>query len=210
MMQDTSALNQQRHPIADDESVWLFGYGSLIWKAGFPYLERRRATIYGWERRFWQGSHDHRGTLESPGRVATLIASSGTPCHGMAYRISGETWSTWPLRIIRLSWGILLSRLLLSRLIAPTAQVARTVITCLTWPRRYARWPLRMTISWRWKGTCWRCVRLILKRSGQQPGKNHQPQHNAHDGAQQCTAQQSADAPPQCPQPDHQHQYAEK
>lgn len=98
MMQDTSALNQQRHPIADNESVWLFGYGSLIWKADFPYLERRRATIYGWERRFWQGSHDHRGSIESPGRVVTLIPSPDTACHGMAYRISGETLKPLDIR----------------------------------------------------------------------------------------------------------------
>lgn len=97
-MQDTSALNQQRHQIGDEESVWLFGYGSLIWKADFPYLERRRAAIQGWERRFWQGSHDHRGTPQSPGRVATLIESPDALCHGMAYRISGETLKPLDIR----------------------------------------------------------------------------------------------------------------
>ncbi|SDL27415.1 Cation transport regulator ChaC [Franzmannia pantelleriensis] len=90
MSLDTTHINHQRMPIADDAELWLFGYGSLIWKAGFPYLERRPAYIEGWARRFWQASHDHRGTPRAPGRVATLIHQPGALCHGMAYRISGE------------------------------------------------------------------------------------------------------------------------
>ncbi|XKE44495.1 gamma-glutamylcyclotransferase [Halomonas organivorans] len=91
MVQDTTALNRRMTHFDDRDSLWLFGYGSLIWKAGFPYLERRPACIRGWTRRFWQGSHDHRGTPEAPGRVATLVPEPGALCHGMAYRITPET-----------------------------------------------------------------------------------------------------------------------
>jgi cation transport regulator ChaC len=74
-------------------SVWLFGYGSLIFKADFPYIERRPANITGWTRRFWQGSHDHRGTEAAPGRVVTLVPDEGAVCAGMAYLITPEVFA---------------------------------------------------------------------------------------------------------------------
>ncbi len=85
---NTVDVNRQAARFEDRDELWLFGYGSLIYKAGFDYIRREPATISGWARRFWQGSHDHRGTPEAPGRVATLIEASGADCMGMAYRIT--------------------------------------------------------------------------------------------------------------------------
>ncbi|SEP09071.1 gamma-glutamylcyclotransferase [Aquisalimonas asiatica] len=90
MSVDTIAINRQRGAFEEQASFWLFGYGSLLYKAGFPYLECRPATIRGWSRRFWQGSHDHRGTPDAPGRVATLVEEAGAVCTGMAYRVTPE------------------------------------------------------------------------------------------------------------------------
>lgn len=71
----------------DGRPTWVFGYGSLIWKQDFPFLEARRARISGWARRFWQGSHDHRGLEHDPGRVVTLVPSPGARCDGRAFLI---------------------------------------------------------------------------------------------------------------------------
>ena len=92
MSHNTISLNKQRQPLDHLDSVWLFGYGSLIYKTDFEYLDCRPACIYGWERRFWQGSHDHRGTPEAPGRVLTLIEAPGARCAGMAYQVTPDTF----------------------------------------------------------------------------------------------------------------------
>jgi len=89
---DTTAINQRMNRFDGHHQVWLFGYGSLIYKADFPYVERRPASIRHWARRFWQGSHDHRGTPNAPGRVVTLIAEPGAVCAGMAYLITPQTF----------------------------------------------------------------------------------------------------------------------
>ena len=93
MSHNTVAINQRMNTFDGHHSVWLFGYGSLIFKADFPFLERRAASIAGWTRRFWQGSHDHRGTETAPGRVLTLVRDADAVCAGMAYLITPQVFA---------------------------------------------------------------------------------------------------------------------
>jgi len=67
--------------------MWVFGYGSLIWRPGFAFVEQRRARVLGWARRLNQGSDDHRGVPGALGRVVTLVRDAKTTCTGMAYRL---------------------------------------------------------------------------------------------------------------------------
>jgi cation transport protein ChaC len=71
---------------------WIFGYGSLVWRPAFPYVERRAASLRGWARRVWQGSPDHRGARDAQGRVLTLVPRPEALCWGVAYRVEDDAW----------------------------------------------------------------------------------------------------------------------
>jgi glutathione-specific gamma-glutamylcyclotransferase len=71
--------------------VWIFAYGSLLWRPDFPFVEALPGHIRGWSRRFWQGSPDHRGVPGAPGRVVTLTPTADALCWGLAYRLEEAT-----------------------------------------------------------------------------------------------------------------------
>lgn len=69
-------------------SLWVFGYGSLIWDPGFPVAERQIGRVTGWHRSFCMRSIHHRGTVEAPGLVLALDRAEGAVCQGVAFRVA--------------------------------------------------------------------------------------------------------------------------
>lgn len=68
-------------------TLWIFGYGSLIWHPGFPVAERQIARLSGWHRSFCMRSIHHRGTEDHPGLVLALDRADGAACDGVAFRV---------------------------------------------------------------------------------------------------------------------------
>jgi cation transport protein ChaC len=71
-----------------NEDLWVFGYGSLIWRPEFEFAERRAARVHGWHRALKMWSRINRGTPERPGLVFGLL--SGGCCRGVVFRIPRE------------------------------------------------------------------------------------------------------------------------
>lgn len=67
------------------QDLWIFGYGSLIWKPDFDYAERCPAKVHGWHRALKMWSRINRGTPDCPGLVFGML--SGGSCRGMVFRV---------------------------------------------------------------------------------------------------------------------------
>lgn len=68
--------------------IWVYGYGSLIWRPEFDYVERRHALLHGYHRSLCLWSRVNRGTPERPGLVFALDA--GGSCRGVVFRIAPQ------------------------------------------------------------------------------------------------------------------------
>jgi len=77
--------------IKNSQRLWVFGYGSLVWKTGFEFSSKKIGYIDDYVRRMWQGCHSHRGTPNSPGRVATLIKKENERVWGVAFELEGQS-----------------------------------------------------------------------------------------------------------------------
>lgn len=69
-------------------TMWVFGYGSLIWNPEFPVAERRIARAHGWRRSFCMRSIHYRGTEQDPGLVLALDRAEAAHCDGVAFAVA--------------------------------------------------------------------------------------------------------------------------
>jgi glutathione-specific gamma-glutamylcyclotransferase len=74
--------------IPEDEDIWLFAYGSLIWSPMIHFVEQRHAELYGFHRQFCMQTKMGRGTPERPGLMLAL--ENGGSCKGIAYRVAAK------------------------------------------------------------------------------------------------------------------------
>ncbi|WP_170466796.1 gamma-glutamylcyclotransferase [Ruegeria arenilitoris] len=68
-------------------TMWVFGYGSLLWNPGFPVVRSEHATLHGYARSFCMSSIHHRGTEDHPGLVLALDEQVDAHCKGLALAV---------------------------------------------------------------------------------------------------------------------------
>jgi cation transport protein ChaC len=76
----------EHHARQTDADLWVFAYGSLMWRPGFEFMESRPAMVHGWHRALCILSVRYRGTPDRPGLVLGL--DRGGSCRGWAYRVA--------------------------------------------------------------------------------------------------------------------------
>jgi cation transport protein ChaC len=74
--------------MTEDAPLWVFGYGSLMWRPGFAHEACEPALLRGYHRAFCVYSVHHRGTAARPGLVLGL--DRGGSCRGRAYRVAAR------------------------------------------------------------------------------------------------------------------------
>lgn len=81
-------LSDQLAKSPDPNGLWLFAYGSLMWKPEIAFDAARPAILEGWQRRFCLWQWRYRGCRERPNLMLALV--EGGACAGMAYRLEGS------------------------------------------------------------------------------------------------------------------------
>jgi cation transport protein ChaC len=86
--EEAALIERRRLNPPPGEDLWVFAYGSLMWRPGFDFLDRQPALLRGYHRAFCVISHHYRGTAEKPGLVLGL--DRGGACRGRAFRVAAK------------------------------------------------------------------------------------------------------------------------
>lgn len=85
---DKDLIASRRVTLEPGAELRVFGYGSLMWRPDFPYIDIVPASLHGYHRAFCIRSTHYRGTRENPGLVLGL--DRGGMCHGRMFRVKPE------------------------------------------------------------------------------------------------------------------------
>src|SRR5215468_3666576 len=96
---ELDAIAQRLLDECEGEPLWVFAFGSLIWKPSFEPVEAVRATALGWHRSFCIELIDWRGTPEQPGLMMAL--DRGGRCNGVAFRLLDDNRLAELKRMVR-------------------------------------------------------------------------------------------------------------
>lgn len=86
--EEREALRAEFMAGREDQPVWVFAYGSLMWDPGFYFDQVRLGRAVGFQRKFCLNMTRGRGSPETPGLMAAL--DDGDDCHGLVFRIPAD------------------------------------------------------------------------------------------------------------------------
>jgi glutathione-specific gamma-glutamylcyclotransferase len=103
----STSLDRTLARLGNGRDLWLFAYGSLMWRPELDFAESRLATLRGWHRRFCLWQWRYRGSRERPGLMLAL--DRGGSCRGVAYRVAapglrGKVADVWRREMIALGY----------------------------------------------------------------------------------------------------------
>lgn len=91
ILTDEALLESRRQFVPDNyqgDDLWVFGYGSLIWKPEIEFSEKTDALVHGYHRRFCLWTRIGRGSPDCPGLVLAL--DNGGATKGVIFRIPAK------------------------------------------------------------------------------------------------------------------------
>ncbi len=143
--------------MATDDALWVFGYGSLMWRPGFPFAEQMPSLLKGAHRALCVYSIVHRGTPDYPGLVLGL--DRGGACRGVAFRVEAgaEDETLAYLREREQVTGVYREVVRSVRLLDGSARQVEAV--CFLVDRRHAQYTGRLEVEEQ--------VRIIESAAGQ-------------------------------------------
>jgi len=134
--------------------LWVFGYGSLMWRPDFDFLERVEAKLIGAHRALCVYSFVHRGTPERPGLVLGL--DRGGACRGIAYRVAAAK-RTQTVAYLRAREQVTMVYRESTRRVWLKGEPERPVTAlCYSVDRSHPQYTGRLTPDWPWPCSTWR------------------------------------------------------